>query len=135
MSGLYVIDACVACDIVRQSPASHMYEAILETANNVIAPSLYCAECANVIGRYVRSGKCTKSLAMKQYQAALELIYGYVSCESLAQSAMSLSLQHGHKAYDMFYLALAQETGATLLTSDIRLAAIAQDIGVTSTAP
>ena len=135
MNGLYVIDACVACDIVRRAPTASSYELLLEAANSVISPGLYCAECANVIGRYVRSGNCTKSLAMKQYQAALELIDGYVSCESLAKSAMSLSLLYGHKAYDMFYLALAQETGATLLTSDIRLATIAKDIGVAITAP
>lgn len=130
MNGLCVIDACIACDIVRQAPTAPAYESLLETASNVVAPSLYCAECANVIGRYVRSGNCTKKLAMEQYQAALELIYGYVSCESLAQQAMSLSLMYGHKAYDMFYLALAQKTGAALLTSDTRLITIAKNIGV-----
>jgi predicted nucleic acid-binding protein len=39
----------------------------------------------------------------------------------LAERAVSIAIQRGHPVYDCFYLALAEQRRATLLTADERL--------------
>ena len=122
MSDIVVLDASAACNIARHTPEGLEYASVLAGASLIVTAGLYCAECANVLGRYVRLKMCSADEAKQQFRLALDLPAACIPCDSLAEQAMELSLKHGCKAYDMFYLALAKELGSALITGDKGLA-------------
>ncbi len=95
-------------------------------------PSLWLAECTSVIRRAVHSNiiQSKEGLIALEDLFALDAVVtpttaqhcrmAYAWAERLAQA----------KAYDSFYLALAEELGATFFTADKRLANSAQQLGV-----
>ena len=86
------------------------------------APYLWRSEFRNVLTRCLVSGLMDLSTALEYFRDAQLLLQ---SRESHVDSAkvLSLAAQSGCSAYDCEFVALAQELGVPLVTSDRKLAA------------
>jgi predicted nucleic acid-binding protein len=88
-------------------------------------PDLIYAEVVNALGRYVRVGQLEPDDAAELLQYVIELPFESTPCAELAADAFELANSRGASGYDAMYLALAEATGAVLITADRRLAAVA----------
>lgn len=123
-----VLDASSALHVVlRTDRASHLV-AILQKASLVIAPSLFHAEVANTLWKYVRAGEIDQDTALDRYEEAIAIIDAFGNDDELAMDAISAAIRHNHSVYDMLYLALAMRRGCKLLTQDRRLAKLVTQI-------
>lgn len=89
------------------------------------APDLVYAEVTNALARYVRTGQLTTETAREALRYLAGLPLRVTSCEELANDAFQLATGKGLSGYDAMYLALAEASGATLVTADRKLAAAA----------
>jgi predicted nucleic acid-binding protein len=90
-----------------------------------VAPELLLAETANALTLYVRAGRMTPSQAGRALSHVLSIRIGLEPLRALVAPALEAALRHGISAYDACYLALAEQTGAVLVTADRRLAGLA----------
>lgn len=106
------------------------YRVILETADLVIAPELIVAEVCSAFRKYVRARVLSRADAEKSIYQALTLVDKMQPLSELLTDVLALTSQCDRSVYDLFYVALARRTGATLLTADVALrkAALAFDI-------
>jgi predicted nucleic acid-binding protein len=118
-----VIDASVALKWFIEEEGAAQASALLTGADMLVAPDLIVAEVANAGWKAVRAG----SMLPEQHDhaaARLPLAFdGLVPLASLAPRAVAISRALNHPVYDCFYLALAEERAATLVTADRRLLA------------
>ncbi len=116
-----VIDASVALKWFVEEQGTEQAAALLAGQDLLIAPDLIVAEVANAGWKAVRAG----TMLPEQHDhaaARLPLAFdGLIPLASLAQRAVVISRLLNHPAYDCFYLALAEEHSAKLMTADRRL--------------
>ena len=86
------------------------------------APDLLFFEVTNALAGYVRVGALSARRAARALQRLMALPIELVPSRQLALRALSVALRHGLSAYDAAYITVAEETGATLVTADRRLA-------------
>jgi predicted nucleic acid-binding protein len=111
----------------------------LETAFNraasgvelVLAPQLILVEAANVLLRKRRRGELSAQELGELLQALVTLPIRLCEHASLIFPACALAEAHGLSVYDGFYLALAEQHGARLITSDDALDKVARNLGLT----
>jgi len=89
------------------------------------APELLFAETANALALYVRAGHLTSAEAARGLTFVFSSGITFAPLRELALPALEYSLRHRMSAYDAFYLALAEQLGAVLVTADRRLAELA----------
>jgi predicted nucleic acid-binding protein len=118
---ILVVDASVALKWFVREEGSDRAAAILESHATLIAPDLIVAEACNAAWRSWRAGglhPAQRAAVAEKLPAALDAI---IPCAGLAPRAMALAAKLDHPAYDCFYLALAEQRAATLVTADRRL--------------
>lgn len=103
-----------------------------ESDVTIYAPSLWLAECTSVLRRYVYAGKITSAegrTALDDLAAlAVEVIPStYTLCHAAYEWAERLKRS---KAYDGFYLALADDLNAIFITGDKALFNSVQALGL-----
>ena len=115
-----VIDASIAVKWVIEEEGTPQALA-LHRREQLIAPELLVAECANILWKKVARSELSVEealLAAKLLQAAeLEL----VPTRALLEPATRLALALDHPAYDCLYLALAIARDCRFVTADDRL--------------
>lgn len=115
----YVIDASVVIKWVVEEEGTRQALKILE-ADNVCAPDLVVAECANILWKKVQRKELSKAEAdigaRILEQADLEVL----PTRHLLAAATGLAIDLDHPAYDCIYLALAMERSCQLATADER---------------
>ncbi|TVR97658.1 MAG: PIN domain-containing protein, partial [Rhodospirillales bacterium] len=87
------------------------------------APDLIIAEACNGAWKAVRKNLMTAAQAdfmSHRLAATFDALY---PAAGLAPLAMSIARRLDHPVYDCFYLALAEQRGATMVTADRRLIA------------
>lgn len=89
------------------------------------APELLLAETANALSLYVRAGRLTPLQSARALAEVLRLDIRLEPLRSLVGAALEQALRLGISVYDAFYLALAEQAEAVLVTADRRLAALA----------
>jgi predicted nucleic acid-binding protein len=96
------------------------------------APSLWLAECASAIRRYVHTGMITPDEGHTAIDDLIALDVDVAPMTDLhCRAAYTWAERLGHsRAYDGFYLALADGLGAPFYTGDKRLANGAQQLGL-----
>lgn len=118
-----VIDASVALKWFVEEEGTSQAAALLAGQDMLIAPDLIVAEVANAGWKAVRSGTM---LPEQHDHAAARLPLAFdslIPLASLAPSAVAIARLLDHPVYDCFYLALAEERAAKLITADRRLLA------------
>ena len=127
---IYVLDTCAAFEIAFHGPKYSLFMNAVAGAEKVIAPTLFDSEVTNVLWKYARNGAIDEENARKTLAYILQIVDEYTDTSELAIEALHEGIRLGHSIYDMFYLVLARHNGATLLTTDKKLKALAKSLGV-----
>ena len=127
---IYVLDTCAAFDIAFHGPKYSPFMNAVAGAEKVIAPTLFDSEVTNVLWKYARNGAIDEENARKTLAYLLQMVDEYTDTSELEIEALHEGIRLGHSIYDMFYLVLARHNGATLLTTDKKLKALAKTMGV-----
>jgi predicted nucleic acid-binding protein len=125
-----VLDASVAIPATLGIGTAPEFLPRLRAASQVIAPELFVAEVANGIWKYVIAGELAIDSAPGALTEALSLVVHFEDMAVLAAEALREAAARRHSVYDMFYIVLARREGATLLTFDNRLRALAQAMNI-----
>jgi predicted nucleic acid-binding protein len=114
---------------IPDGPLPDGFEAFLRGVerglNMAIAPELLLAESANVLIKKRKTKELTAAEADKLLTEIIELPIRLFPHRPLIPRAFDLALDHSVSIYDTLYLALAQEHGAIVFTSDLKLQKIA----------
>ena len=127
---IYALDTCAAFEIAFHGPKYSLFMNAVAGAEKVIAPTLFDSEVTNVLWKYARNGAVDEENARKTLTYLLQMVDEYTDTSELAIEALHEGIRLGHSIYDMFYLVLARHNGATLLTTDKKLKALAKTMGV-----
>jgi predicted nucleic acid-binding protein len=115
-----VVDANVAIKWVIDQPLRDRAREIVARRISVVAPSMFVAETATALWKYVRAGEIDEH----QARQGLSLVLGQISLFEqdaiLADEALQIGLQLNYAPYDCFYLVLAMQRGVPLVTVDQR---------------
>ena len=96
-------------------------EAFMHAAGEILAPSLWEAEIANVIWMAARTKVLSATEAPARIAFAARLGVSSVPIRSLWQGALLRSLKSGVAVYDTLFVELADREQAPLVTFDRRL--------------
>ena len=125
---IVVLDASAAVRSAMDSSAP--FRVPLEAADLVIAPELIVAEVCSAFRKYVRARVLSRRQAEELVERSLALVDEMQPMRQLVGDVNSLSGKLDSSVYDLFYLALAVRTDATLITGDAALRRHAIKIGV-----
>jgi predicted nucleic acid-binding protein len=129
-----VLDASVAVKLVVPEVGTAESLAALERPVRWVAPRLLVTEVASALRQKAAGNELSPIQAAEALAATLDAIADGVvrlaDDEALVQAALNLALALKHKVPDCLYLALAEREGATLLSADRRLLALARRRGV-----
>jgi predicted nucleic acid-binding protein len=115
----FVVDASVALKWVIAEAGSSEASALLR-ADQLIAPDLLVAECANALWKMVRRGEITIEEALMAAQVLERSEIELRPMRGLLAEATRLATTLDHPAYDCIYLALAELEACPFVTADER---------------
>nr|WP_294531029.1 type II toxin-antitoxin system VapC family toxin [uncultured Rhodopila sp.] len=118
---MIAVDASVALQWFIHEDGSDEAAALLTGPHMLIAPELIITEVAIAGWKAVRSGGMTRD---QHDHAAARLALAFdalVSPAALSPRAVTISREMDHPVYDGFYLAVAEQREATLVTAHRRL--------------
>ena len=118
---MIVVDASIAVRWTIDMPLSDAAEALLRGSMPIIAPDLVVAEVANAFVTAVRQSPAATQRARDGLDFLPRWFAELVGLSSLRNDAFKIALELAHPAYDCFYLALAEQRGCPVLTTDERL--------------
>jgi predicted nucleic acid-binding protein len=116
-----VVDASVAVKWVLPEVGSERAVAIRTTDEDLIAPSLACAEIGSAIWRAALRGDLSAAEAREYLKIAIAHYQRIILLEELMDAAIALAIRLKHPIYDCSYLALAERERCALITADARL--------------
>jgi predicted nucleic acid-binding protein len=118
------VDASLVVRILDADPAViPVWERLVQSDGDLIAPSLLHYEVANVLHKQRRSGLVSAELAALQLDRCLRLPIELYGDAPLHCRALELASEHQLPAtYDAHYVALAERFRVPLWTCDRRLA-------------
>ncbi len=111
-----VIDASVALKWVLNEPGSEAAEALLD--EDLIAPSLWLIEAANVLWRLSRRGEISAEGAAARLEQLYNAPVATGALEDDLSAAADLANTLGHPVYDCLYLAMAIREKTYVVTAD-----------------
>lgn len=117
----YVVDASVAVKWLVREPLSHQASLLLARDVSLLAPDLLFAEAANALWAMRQRG----DLEDDEFEEAVQTLRTApvlvpATLLQLVPAASRLAADLGHPIYDCFYLALAIQETAPLITADQR---------------
>jgi hypothetical protein len=116
-----VVDANVAIKWFVQQQDSNDARRVQAYQGPLIAPALLIAETANGLWRHVVHGDLTASNAKAAVTGLPRWFHELVDDHSLASAALELAIDLNYATYDCFYIALAAQRSAPLVTADKKL--------------
>jgi predicted nucleic acid-binding protein len=116
-----VVDASTAIRWLFELEQSDRAEALLASGERLIAPDLVIAELSSAAWKLVRFEGIPSASAIAIIAEAGQHFDELVPATGLKDQALSLALELAHPVYDCFYLALAQQRGAVVVTTNQRL--------------
>ncbi len=116
-----VVDASVALQWFLQEADSERAAALLDRDDLLIAPDLIVAEVCNAGWKAVRTGTALPTQLEIAAERLAVVLDELVPLRGLAADAVTAALALDHPVYDGFYLALAVQRDARLVTADRRL--------------
>ncbi|MGH2457834.1 MAG: type II toxin-antitoxin system VapC family toxin [Chloroflexota bacterium] len=137
VSPINVIDASLAMRIVLPSPtapaAAQLFAEWRRAEARVLAPPLWLAECVSTVRTSVYAGAISAARGRTAIDEILDLEVEVVPTDAgQCRAAFDWAEKLGQsKAYDGFYLALAETSRAPFWTADRRLANAARQLALT----
>lgn len=125
-----VLDASAALRVVLDAAGHAGLLDRIAAAEAVYAPSLFVAETANALWKYVGAKQVSEEDALRLHRDALALVDRFIPDEDLLPEALVVAMRGKHPVYDALYVVAARRHGAALLTMDKRLAALARQLAV-----
>ena len=116
-----VVDASVAMRWSIQDGYTSLAQALVSGGGMLVAPDLVVPEVTNALWKMRRSGLISEEQADRALAEIPQAYTMLVPMSGLIRRAFSIAVALDHPAYDCFYLALAEELGAPLVTLDKRL--------------
>ena len=125
-----VIDASVL--VPALVPQSQTENAIrwLEHVDPLIAPDLIYVEAANALWKYAVFENMAEVDVDRAYMAMQTEAIEIIASRDLIGPALALARRLRHPVYDCMYIALAESTGAILVTGDRRQLRAAEAAGL-----
>ena len=118
---MIILDASAVVDLlVEPAMLTSVLRARVREASIVYAPHLIDAEVTNALRRKVLQGRLDELTARRAIRRLAAMRLKLWPHRQLLGRA--LALRHQLSAYDAIYVAMAEVTGATLVTRDARLA-------------
>lgn len=118
-----VIDANVAAALLLDLAYSARARDAVDGVERLIAPDIVVHEFTNALWKLVTGGRITEGFAHQALVGLDGLVGDFVAGRAIAHDALRIAIEFTHPVYDCFYLALARERDAILLTADRRLVA------------
>jgi predicted nucleic acid-binding protein len=118
-----VVDASVALKWFLPEPDSAKAEELLAAETILIAPTLIVSEVCNAAWKRLRRGETTAQHAGWIAERIGTLGMMLIEDQTLAAAAMHIACRLDHPVYDCFYLAVAEQRDARMVTADRRLIA------------
>lgn len=117
-----VVDASAMIDVLVGTERAGQLLAVLD--DEIFAPDLLVCEVFSVLRRMAgsRTVRNADQLAAELRQAPVEYLHTWPYAERM------WSWRHNMSPYDASYVALAEDLGAALVTTDLRLAKAAKGI-------
>ncbi|MBO4365863.1 MAG: type II toxin-antitoxin system VapC family toxin [Eggerthellaceae bacterium] len=127
---MVVIDANAAVEMAKGTSSGLGLANLICEGEKTITPDLFVHELANICWKYRHTGLLSAAESMVLYHDALGFVDEIHDASDCAVEVLNESIRLDHPAYDIFYLVLARRLGATLLTLDKKLNALADRVGV-----
>jgi predicted nucleic acid-binding protein len=115
---MLVVDASVAVKWFLDEPGDREARALVERSEALIAPELIVAEVLNAIWKRFLAGDADIRQGPRVAAVLPKVLAQIRSLGPLAARALEIAAELRHPAYDCFYLALAEECSAKLVTAD-----------------
>lgn len=119
---MIVVDTNVVAYLLIPGDRTDQAVAALRKDSSWLAPVLWRSEFRSVLTFYLRQGQITLSQALRFMQEAERLMRGG-EYEVPSQQVLSLVASSTCSAYDCEFVALAQEMGVPMVTTDARILA------------
>ena len=127
---IVVLDSNAAIEIVLKREKGTIFKTMIETSEKTVTSEFFRIEVANVIRKYVQGKYLAKNEGNKILELAENLIDEFVPIKENRLEALNEAIRLNYSAYDMLYLTIARSMGATLVTLDHGLNAIAKKEGI-----
>ena len=118
-----VVDASVATKWLVAEPDSDVAEAICGVGQPLMAPELIVVEVSSALQKKVQRNQ----ISVEHATSALDGLSGFFDdlfqMRALAARALTMASQIAHPVYDCYYVVLAEQIGATVVTADEKLLA------------
>ena len=118
---MIALDCSAAMQIAKRTEVGLAFQGLLFPDEEIIAPSFFAAEVANVSWKYVHANLGTVEQSERIMQDALALPDRLEPMDDYLEEAFQEGVALDHSVYDMLYLVLARRKHATLVTCDKRL--------------
>ena len=116
-----VVDASVALQWFFKLAGSERAEEFLRSDDRLIAPDLLITEITNAAWKFVIFDKLAVDAVTSVVREVTKAFEELVPASGLKDRALAIAIELRHPAYDCFYLALAEQRNAQLVTADERL--------------
>ncbi len=123
-----ILDASSAISMTLDPthPDSKSANELIKKSDYIICPDIFVAEITYTLWKYCLYEKMEVDKAIEYAESVLSLVDQFIVSNALWQDALEIGLKKSHSTYDCFYLALAIEKNAILLTRDKKLKQLAQ---------
>ncbi|MFP4546689.1 MAG: type II toxin-antitoxin system VapC family toxin [Fidelibacterota bacterium] len=122
-----VIDTSAAINSIIETPYTETLQHHILNSAYVFAPDVYIPEVTNVLWKYYMFHNFSSDLCKTVIDKSIRLIDKIIHSNLLYKEAFKLSTITKHSTYDCYFLVLARQQDATLLTLDKKLIQIAQE--------
>jgi predicted nucleic acid-binding protein len=116
-----VLDASVVVKWFIDEQESEAARGVLASGRRLLAPELLIAEVGNAAWRRARLGEIPLEQAVATAEQVGRSPIEFRPLAALARRAIEMAASLDHPIYDCFYLALAEQLDAMLVTADDRL--------------
>ena len=119
-----IVDASVAVKWLVDEADSQAAQRLLDSDEKLVAPDFVLIEVGNVLWKKAQR----RQLGPEQAVAGIEALPTYfeqlVPSAALLPRALTIAIDVRHPVYDCLYLACAERLQMTLVTADVRFAAM-----------
>jgi predicted nucleic acid-binding protein len=116
-----IVDASAAFEFVRNRPSAKLIGEILSGADMISTPDLFVHEITNALWKINRIENHSPQECERLLHRSLLIPDEFITGNHLTELAFQFGQEFDHPTYDFFYMALAKEYKAPLLTLDKKL--------------